>query len=305
MRTASSAPLTAVDDRGHALGDDPRARESLLWNVLAPDDDVFVILYVTRKAEPLATVIALSFSDGEPPVVEIVPETAFVGDDLAAFRAAGLTVRHGEPLRGVDAAYAGQRIAVDLRFAGLHEPFDYLRNADGCVPAAATNRFEQAGAISGEVRVDDRAVAFATTGHRDHSWGVRDYPALHHHVWIYAQAGPGVAVHAMHTWWRGRQYTNGFVLKDGELAGVTDMRVDWEYDADLLQRGGTLRIDDDRGRRTVATGVRFAGGFVSLGDVVLAEAGCRFTIDGRDGVGVLEQGWRPEYLEHFRATRGG
>jgi hypothetical protein len=33
------------------------------------------------------------------------------------------------------------------------------------------------------------------------------------------------------------------------------------------------------------------------------EAGCRFRIEGRDGVGVVELGWQPQYLEHLQTKR--
>jgi hypothetical protein len=297
----STTCLSPAVDRGHDLGSDPRARESLLWNVVLPNRKLFVIAYFTRKATPEAALVFVAFGPDGPVALELAPEVEIEGDDLGEFAAGPLTVRHTEPLVGVEVAYTGERIELDCRFAGFHDAWDFERNLDGCAPVAATNRFEQSGEIEGTLRVDGREIPFATTGHRDHSWGVRDYPAILHWKWISAQAGPDLAFHAMHTWWRGRQYTNGYVWRDGTLSGIVDLRVDTEYDAELLQQSARFEICDEAGRSTFASAERFAGGFLPLGDVVMAEAGCRFDIHGRDGVGVFEQGWQPGYLEHLRS----
>jgi hypothetical protein len=294
--------LVDADDRGHEIGDDPRAQESLLWNVILPDDDVFVIAYVARKAQATARMLIAFGDEAGPIALEIEPGGEFDGEDLSAFTVAGMAVRQPEPLTRAEVRYAGDRFALDYRFDAIHDAFDFARNRDGCVPVAATNRFEQSGRISGEIRVDDRTVAFDATGHRDHSWGVRDYPAILHYKWISAQAGPDLSFHAMHTWWRGREYTNGYVWRDGELSGIVRLDVETDYDEQMLQRTARYELLDEAGRVTRATSERFAGGFLALGDVVLAEAGSRFEIEGEAGAGCFEQGWQPGYLEHLRAN---
>jgi hypothetical protein len=292
--------LTENDDLRHDLGDDPDARESMVWNVLLPAAGRYAIGYVTIKPSAESTRLLVVFGGDEDPIIDIAADRPFEGRDLDAFTIAGMHIEQPERLRTMTVAYEGERASLRYRFRALHEAFDFARNDDGCAPVAATNRFEQAGRIDGTLSIDGESTHFATTGHRDHSWGVRDYDAIQHWKWISAQAGSGTAIHAMHTWFQGRQYTNGYVLREGLLSPVVDLRVRTDYDASIMQRRAAFTLRDAAGRTTEAEAESFASGFLPFGGVVMAEAGCRFTIAGADGIGVFEQGWPPTYLEYLR-----
>jgi hypothetical protein len=297
------ATLAERDDLRHDIGTDPDARESKVFNVLLPDEGIFVIGYFTMKATTETTRILIVLETDAAPVVDIAPDQPFEGADLDDFTVAGMHVTQPERSRSMTVAYTGDRIGLDYRFDAIHEPFSFDRNADGVAPVAATNRFEQAGRIAGTVTFDGREIPFDTTGHRDHSWGVRDYDSILHWKWISAQAGPETAIHAMHIWYQGRQYTNGYVFLDGLLSPIVDLKVRATYDDQVVQRTGDFTILDEAGRTTTAHADYFAGAPVPLGNVVMVEAGCRFSIAGRDGVGVFEQGWQPAYYEHLRSGR--
>jgi hypothetical protein len=70
-----------------------------------------------------------------------------------------------------------------------------------------------------------------------------------------------------------------------------------------MQRSAEFVLEDEAGRSTEASAETFAGGFLPFAGVAMAEAGCRFRIEGADGVGVVEVGWQPPYLEHLRTRR--
>ena len=188
------------------------------------------------------------------------------------------------------------------RFDGLFDPFLYGSHGDGCPPRVATDRFEQCGLIRGTLTVDGRAVPFDTTGHRDHSWGVRDYGAMMHWNWVSAQAGPELAIHANHNWYQGKQFTNGYVFRDGLLSPITSLKIDAAYDERLLAREVDFTLEDEAGRTTRAHSEYFAGGFITPFEqtFVWAESGHRFEIEGEEGVGMFEQGWQSFDLEHLR-----
>lgn len=292
--------LSPEDDLRHRLPDRPDAHESLMWNVVLPDEKLFVIVYVAVTGSGDVTRLFIAFgADGQPFVLDGAAG-ALDGQELDDFSVAGLRVRQTEPLRAAELSLSAEPGALEYRFQSVHEAFDFKRNRDGCPPPAAENRFEQSGLIQGQLTLGERVVPFDTTGHRDHSWGVRDYPAFLHWKWISAQAGPDLAFHAMSTWWQGKVVTNGYVLREGILSPIVDLDVDVEYDDQMMQRAGHITMTDENGRTTRADAEFAVGGFVPLGVVTMAEAGCHFTIEGRDGVGVLEQGWPPDYVEHLR-----
>lgn len=292
--------LAADDDLRHDLGSVPMARESMVWNVLLPDQQRYAIGYFTMKPSTESTRLLVVFGPDGEPLIDVAPDQEFEGENLDDFIVAGMRIAQPERSKSMTVTYSGDDVGLDYRFDALHEPFDFERNADGCTPVAATNRFEQAGRISGALTVGGDVLPFATTGHRDHSWGVRDYRAILHWKWISAQAGPSLAMHAMHTWYQGRQFTNGYVARDGLLSPVTELVVRADFDADVMQRAADLTLTDEAGRTTNAAAEFVAGGFLPLGDIAMAEAGCRFQIDGHDGIGVLEYGWQPAYLAHLR-----
>jgi hypothetical protein len=275
----------------------------MVWNVLLPDTGHYAIGYITIKPSTETTRLLVVFGPDGDPVIDIAADQPFDGEDLDAFTIAGMQVEQPERSRAMTVDYDGVRASLRYRFDAIHEPFDFARNADGCAPVAATNRFEQAGRISGTLSTGGEDIDFATTGHRDHSWGVRDYGAIQHWKWISAQAGPDTAIHAMHTWFQGRQYTNGYVYRDGELSPIVNLRVDAEYDAEVMHRHAVFTLHDEAGRTTQAEAEFFAGGFLPFGGVVMAEAACRITIAGEEGIGAFEQGWPPAYLEHLRSGR--
>lgn len=252
----------ATDDLRHDIGADPEARESMVWNVLLPGEEILAIGYFTLKPTTETTRLLLAFGPDGQLAADIAPNQPFEGADLDDFTVAGMHISQPEASTSMAVSFAGPRLGLDYRFTAMHEPFRYDRNADGCPPPAATNRFEQAGQIAGTLTVDDRAMAFETTGHRDHSWGLRDYGSILHWKWISAQAGPETAVHAMHTWFQGRQYTNGYVLRDGVLSPVAELRVRTSYDEQVMQRSADFTLVDEAGRTTAAHAEYFAGGFV-------------------------------------------
>ena len=291
--------LQAGDDRRHALPDHPHARESLYWSVVLPQERLGLIGYCFLKPDGSASTLALAMDDDmQTPAFELVSDVTFEGENLDCFRVGPLAVEHGEPLQTATIAFAGKQIRMDWRHTALHEAFDYARNADACCPAMATNRFEQGGAVQGGFSFADRSGRFETRGWRDHSWGVRDWKAMHHYKWISVTAGADLAFNAMQTFWRGETRVNGFVLREELLAPVIELDIVTDYDPELRQQRVRLTMHDDAGRTTHAVGERFAGATLPFGGVSLAEACCTFEVEGQGGVGIVEYMWPEGYREH-------
>ena len=96
-------------------------------------------------------------------------------------------------LPGLDLAdLATSKVEVELDFEGMAPCFDF-NDADPAAQAemlvkartqlgdlrmvsrVASEHYEQACRVTGRIRFDDRVIAFDGGGHRDHSWGPRDW----------------------------------------------------------------------------------------------------------------------------------
>lgn len=295
--------LKPNDDLRHDLEGNANAQESLLGNILIPDENFYSVVHCSIAASGLARRIVAVFQGDDEPVLEVASEHIADDDDLSDTTFAGLRITQPDRLQTMTFNYQSDLIDIDYRFAGMHEAFDFAQCRDGAAPSSAANRFEQAGLIQGNIRVGDRKLNFNTTGERDHSWGPRNHKGSLHYKWLSAQAGPDFAVQATQTSYFGRLYLNGFVFKDGLLSPIADLKIRTHYDERILQSNVEFIIRDEAGHSIKGTGQRFAGGLIPAG-IVNAEAAFRFEIDGQEGLGVYSNGWQADYLQYLQDDVG-
>jgi hypothetical protein len=154
--------------------------------------------------------------------------------------------------------------------------------------------------------VAGRTIAFDTTGHRDHSWGTRNWGAIQHWKWILVQTPAGDAVHLMETVGLGEHRVLGYVFKGGTFAGITGVS-DLAYDLrpDLMHTSLASTVHDDAGRDTA---LRFEAAaefvFPVSPTCTMHEVAMRASIDGVPGPGHVEMGWPLDYLERAQADPG-
>ncbi|WP_018990704.1 DUF7064 domain-containing protein [Aromatoleum toluclasticum] len=300
--------LEPSDDRRHALRAESVARESIPYMVVLPDEKLAAFVYTWVGGDSKAGSACCIFGPGagSNAVFEIrdgieVPRDA----DFDDWKVGDVHVRQGKPLEVVDVVYNGDRVGFEMHFEGTHPAYNYAGHRDGCPSAVADNRFEQSGLITGALRLDGRRMPFETTGHRDHSWGTRDWAAVQHWKWFQGQAGADLSVHFFEIHVAGRTYLRGYVYKEGHMAEVTSVQVDFEHDADLSHRSMTAIVADDAGRTTKVSGRTFAlYPFHVSPTTVLNEAGMTVEFDGKPGVGWLEMCWPRIYVEHMAQRNG-
>ena len=175
---------------------------------------------------------------------------------------------------------------------------------DGCPDWAATDRLEQAGTIKGSLVIDGKSYAIDTTCARDHSWGTRNWDTPQHWKWLHAQAGADTCVHFWKIEARGRTVLRGYVLRDGLMAEVTDVDVDWENDDQYRHKSIDAQVRDTAGRTTRVTGQYFAHfPMPPVPTCTLMEGAMSCEIDGAPGVGWSEFMWPTAYLEFLRNER--
>jgi len=301
--TLTTDHIANGDDLRHRVPAGTKTRDSLFWNIVLPEHQVAVQIYIWTDGDGVAgRQVAVYFPD--PARSKIL--NAFQVDlgpdmDLDDWLCAGLGVRHTESLRCSALSFAEDGVELDYRFTATHRPFSYRENPAGCPAWLATNRFEQTGRATGVLRVHGLEIPFADVWtHRDHSWGRRNWGQVQHWKWLVAGLPDGPAVNAMFHVARGEPGINGYLLRSGEPVPIVDGRAHAEYDADMAQVRLEADLIDARGGRTRLEMERYAIFHVPFGsDNLLSEAACRAWIDGEAVPGQFETLWPASQLRRM------
>lgn len=290
-----------VHDSRHQLRGDALARESLVFMLQIPERDVacFVYTWVSGLGKAGAAFVVYGPKVGEPIVEKCdgIDVPATLGFD--AWEIGNVCVRHGSAFQTADVRASSARATLEYHFEAAHPAYAYDGHADGCPGWVADARIEQSGKVRGVLTIDGEAIAFDTMGHRDHSWGTRDWLFSQHWKWLEAQSGPDRIVHVWELQALGRTILRGYVLRDGLMAEVDKVNFEFEHDAQMRHTRLRARVVDDLGRITLCEGRTFAlYPFQVSADAMLNEGSMAVTIDGHPGAGHVEMFWPTSYLKH-------
>lgn len=296
--------LDPIHDGRHVLADRPLERESVPYVVSLPEHGIGAFIYTWVNKDNIAGSVCVAYGPavGDKPVAEAVDGIEMGPDkDFSDWQVGKLHLKQDLKLKTAQIKVDGVRIGLDARFEAAHPAYAYGFHPDGCPDYAATNRLEQAGRLVGTLRVDGRDYAFDTTCARDHSWGTRDWDMPQHWKWLHAQAGPDTCVHFWQINARGRTDLRGYVFREGRMAEVDSVDVEFETDAHYRQTHIDAVVHDTAGRSTRVTGDYF--GHFQLDPVptcALVEGAMRCRIDDKPGVGWTEFMWPTRYLDKLR-----
>lgn len=300
------ARFSAKDDLLHPIAPDaPHGRESFAWAVPVPHENLLAFLYMSRDASTgrYGRMVALADAmTGAALYRDIAADVEMeAGSDFDDCRIAGLTLRQPEPLTTVELGYVGEGVRIEVSMRALHEPFSWHDNKDGCANWIATDRYEQSVATSGVIEVGGRTVRFESQGHRDHSWGPRDWRPMQHWKWMNAATPDGsTSLHAFVIFALGDRLVNGYVNRNGEVTPLTAIEVRADLDLDtMLHRGVRATCTDENGRDTVLDATGVAGLSVPARHMRMNEVACTAALDGVPAVGHVEMGWPESYVREF------
>lgn len=295
-----STKLTDQDDLRHKLDDSPIARESLIFLLFLPEENLGVIAYTWVNGESKAGSMMLVFGDENERLAQFHTEGVAVGPDanFDDWTVGPLSVRHGEPHKTAHVLYEHDGVSLDYHFEATTPAFTYHDNADGCPDFLAKNRLEQSGLVRGTLTIGDRVVNFDTTGHRDHSWGNRDWTAFHHYKWVNIQAGSDISINFMHGLAIDQLYQLGYVDRDGVQSPISSIKANIERDDETYSyTSADITLIDELGRTTeVTAGNRTSLAVWPAGGLESHDAAGRCTVAGVEGIIHIEEGWQPEFV---------
>lgn len=296
--------LDPVNDGRHKLRDLPLERESIPYVVSLPEHDIgtFIYTWVTKDNVAGSVFVAYGPGVGDTPIFEHIDGLTMGPDkNFDDWKVGKLHLRQDLELQKATIKVDGERAGIDATFEAIHPAYAYGSHPDGCPNWAATNRLEQSGRIKGSLRIDGKTFDFDTTAARDHSWGTRNWDTPQHWKWVHAQAGPETCVHFWQIQARGRTELRGYVFRDGRMAEVDSVEVDYRNDSQYRHTHIEAVVHDTAGRTSKLKGEYF-GHFplLPVPSCTLFEGTMRCEIDGKPGVGWSEFMWPTAYLEHLR-----
>lgn len=298
--------LDPVNDDRHVLKPVPTARESIPYMINLPDPGIagFTYTWVNGAGEAGAVLALFGPAVGDQPLVEALPDRPVPADmTFADWKIEGFSMKQDLLFGHADVQWHSPKVQLDLAFDSFHPPYAYGANVDGCPSYTALDRIEQSGHMKGSITIAGKTIPYDGLGHRDHSWGTRDWGAFQHYNWFEGQTADGVSVH----FWRfialGRVNLRGYVFKDGLLAEVTGLEIDVTFNDALWQQKLRATVTDEAGRTTLVEAEFYAHYTLIPSDKLhLREGAARATYDGRPGTGWMEVAWPPSYLEHVAAN---
>jgi len=291
------------DDLRHWPAPGGKMRDSLFWELIMPEErlGMQIYLYVTDKGKTGYNVAV--WGPGEQPV-RLKLAQGVVGPDMDFddFEFEGLRVKQPELRRTAEVSYRSDDLNIEFNFEAVHDAFSYRSNPDGLPEWFAQNRLEQTGHVTGFLDIGGRRIEWDRKGHRDHSWGPRDWGIPHHWKWFIAYTESGRVANGWIWIARGEWGFAGYVVKDGVTVPVSHINHRAEYHDDMTQRRLEADLVDITGETTHVVMESF--GVVELPtrdrmNTVIYEAACRAVIDGEDGAGQYETHWSAPYLQYL------
>lgn len=299
-------PAMAIDpvhDGRHVLADRPHTRESIPFIVVLPEHQIafFTYTWVSKDSEAGAALSIFGPGVGDKPIQHRLADRPVPRDmDFDAWQIDGFSMQQDLQFNRAHLRWETPEATVEFDYESSHPPYAYGADPRGCPSYCADNRIEQSGKVSGRLTIGDRVIDFTGTGHRDHSWGRRDWVAMQQYEWFVGQVGDEISVHFWHLHALGQTEVRGYIYKDGKMALVEQVDVKVRYDDAYWQTGYSATIVDSAGRTTtIETKVFATSALIPDPAIVLRESGGTSVIDGKAGVGWMECAWPTAYLDHI------
>ena len=211
----------------------------------------------------------------------------------------------GTPL-GDDA----REMETDLTWTGLgpcHNARDYsgryigeqmIENNYGLFDLAgvrkiASEHYEQSGIVKGIIKLGDKTINFDGLGHRDHSWGVRDWFAASKWIWLSVTFSPTLSLNFCRINIGKIELFMGHVFRDGKNYPNRKCSIETEFEADgKTQKSIRFNLEDAGGFKMSVTGEVLQPVKLSRkegeNEVLVTEALTRYKCNDMTALGISE-----------------
>ena len=295
--------FSPADDLLHDIAGRPNGRESLFWTFPLPERGLACLAYAWRDAATGKWGRLVGVGDQvspKPQYFDLAVDLDLEGDNLDDCVIGGLHVIQPEPLTTCELFYEQDGVTFAGRMSAIHAPFSWHDGHGGCFTWAADDRYEQSMRTEGSLSIGGRTIEFTGVGHRDHSWGTRDWRALQHWKWVNVTSLDGkLSTHAWVSFAFGDRQINGYVNRDGAVSPIVNLEITGVLNDDFIHSSvsGVLTTADGKELRMETQSV--AAVPIHVGPLVLNEVAGKATLNGAPAASHIEYGWPVAYVEQF------
>jgi hypothetical protein len=312
---ARPAVIEARDEQLHEAGEGLHWQESFYFNWYDTKTAASGLTRIGFRAhQGLADAVLLTERDGKLQTVYGNTEIRYSGTPAAENLAAGrLTYQMIKPLsqwRLTLAPDDKDDTTVDLTWTAYTPPFDFHGETsfDYTPTNVAAAHFEQAGTVTGRIRANGTEYTIDGCGHRDKSWGVRDWAKIEGWDWISAQFGPELAINATQVLTDGKHSPAGFVWHGGSNHAIRTLEVRHDFGAPHVTRRTLVRATCADGLQIELIATPHTQFPLYRKGLMIQESPSHFTaqVAGKSysGLGIVEHTWHASRWQLLRKLPG-
>jgi len=285
--------ITATDDLRHQPTSEENYSESKWFSFYDDAHDFWVSsrigLEPNRNRANRWLVIAL---EGRIIYHDLARDLDLPPEDWNSMTVGRLQFRTLEPMANYGIQFNTDDLLLDIAWRSITPVFDYKDCFAPLPPSLAAMHYEQSGKVSGTVSAAGKNYNIDGIGHRDHSWGLRDWEGFHSwtalmghferfyfHVEQFHEDTSGMSRH-------------GFVFVDGENVPVKNARINPAFSGEeAFPRQFNLEIEDAAGNTYRIDGEVRLTCPLAFGSCMVGESYGMFSCSGERHPGIIEYGF--------------
>jgi hypothetical protein len=191
--------------------------------------------------------------------------------------------------------YKSKTCTMNIHFRPLNKIFSYINDeSDIIFKSIGTQHYEQFGVFNGELDINNtKTIIGPAFGHRDHSWGIRDWSSVDFYKLFCCVFKKDLAFNL----WQGnisnRPFIKGYVFDGESNVKIAESNIIDRYKGRTkCPKSSVIRIKDEKGRRfEIGCTTKFSLQAPPRGSIVYECVG-EMRCSGKKGYGVQE------YLYH-------
>jgi len=282
--------------KGGGVFEDPRWRESYYFNMTDMKSGISLITtlgFLPNKKRTAGFILLMK----DNKTILLRPQVVFERPQYTdgVFRAHDLEYA----IQGVNwrIKYHSKNVKLDVKFQPLNKLFAYAYGdpTDAAFEKIGTQHYEQSGTFTGRLFHNGKWNEIGPCyGHRDHSWGIRDWSAVEKYRLFCCTFSDDLAFNLWEGRMEGRDFLRGYVFDGEENTRIEGSSVTTKYMSNGLEpKNAVVKLIDEKGRKfKVKCKVVSSHPFPPKSSI-LYETIARMEMDGHIGHGLLE------YLYHI------
>jgi hypothetical protein len=291
--------------QGGGIFEDRLWRESYYFNMTDPISGISLLTtigFLPNKKRSTGFVLVLK--DNKVVLFKLLAAFKRPSPEKYTFRLKGL--EYSVEGAGWRLRYQSKKCAFDILFTPINRIYPYMNEgSDNIFSRIGTQHYEQFGTFSGTMalgRGNGKIRIGPCLGHRDHSWGIRDWSAVDRWRLFCCAFSKDLAINLWEGRIASRDFVKGYVFDGSRNTAIIKSEVRTRYKKDGRRpEGAIITVQDEAGREyeircKVLSCVTFP-----LKGSVLYETFSHMRCNGMTGTGLLEY----LYHENSRVPRIG